>query len=208
MSKSKRLHPQVGGAEMSDAKIPGRTTKKKGEPALKNTIAPAKKRDVRDMPTIMDSEPGILTLGVKSEDTMIDLWGMKTRAGADGVGQAATNALGGTNMQHSDFIFAMAAEMEPSDAVEAMLIGQMAATHMAWSTASRRMADSEDMMRYEAYERAVTKLSRTYLAQMDALKKYRAKAQQTVRVERVTVNEGGQAIVGSVHAGGRGGDEK
>ena len=63
-------------------------------------------------------------------------------------------------------------------------------------------------MRYEAYERAVTKLSRTYLAQMDALKKYRAKAQQTVRVERVTVNEGGQAIVGSVHAGGRGGDEK
>ena len=29
-----------------------------------------------------------------------------------------------------------------------------------------------------------TRLSRTYLAQMDALKKYRAKAQQVVRVER------------------------
>ena len=45
--------------------------------------------------------------------------------------------------------------------------------------------------------------TRTYLAQMDALKKYRAKAQQTVRVERVTVNEGGQAIVGDVTHGGR-----
>jgi len=33
---------------------------------------------------------------------------------------------------------------------------------------------------------------------MDALKRYRAKAQQTVRVERVTVREGGQAIVRSV----------
>jgi hypothetical protein len=45
--------------------------------------------------------------------------------------------------------------------------------------------------------------SRTYLAQMDTLKKYRAKAQQTVRVESVTVNEGGQAIVGDVTHGGR-----
>ncbi|WP_216825867.1 hypothetical protein [Sulfitobacter sp. SK012] len=45
--------------------------------------------------------------------------------------------------------------------------------------------------------------SRTYLAQMDALKKYRAKAQQTVRVERVSVHEGGQAIVGDVNHGGR-----
>lgn len=46
-------------------------------------------------------------------------------------------------------------------------------------------------------------LSRNFIAQMDALKKYCAKAQQTVRVERVTVNEGGQAIVGSVAHGMR-----
>ena len=50
----------------------------------------------------------------------------------------------------------------------------------------------------EAYERSLTRLSRTFLAQMDSLKKYRAKAQQTVRVERVEVNEGGQAVVGDV----------
>jgi hypothetical protein len=53
-----------------------------------------------------------------------------------------------------------------------------------------------------------TRLSRTYLAQMDALKKYRAKAQQVVRVERVTVNDGGQAIVGELTHGGRSGDER
>jgi hypothetical protein len=34
-------------------------------------------------------------------------------------------------------------------------------------------------------------------------KRHRAKAQQVVRVERVTVNEGGQAIVGPVQTGGR-----
>ena len=41
-----------------------------------------------------------------------------------------------------------------------------------------------------------------YAGQMEALKKYRAKAQQTVRVERVTVEDGGQAIVGNVTHGG------
>jgi hypothetical protein len=54
----------------------------------------------------------------------------------------------------------------------------------------------------------MTGLSRTYLAQMDALKKYRAKAQQTVRVERMADNEGGQAIEGDVTHGGRPSDEK
>ena len=55
----------------------------------------------------------------------------------------------------------------------------------------------------EALERSVTRLSRTYLAQMDALKKHRAKAQQTVRVARVNVESGGQAIVGPVTTEGR-----
>jgi hypothetical protein len=50
----------------------------------------------------------------------------------------------------------------------------------------------------EAFERSMTRLSRTFLAQMDQLKKYRSTAQQVVRVERVVVNEGGQAIVGDV----------
>ena len=41
-------------------------------------------------------------------------------------------------------------------------------------------------------------------ARLDALKKYRAKAQQTVRVERVNVESGGQAVVGDVSQRGQG----
>jgi hypothetical protein len=44
--------------------------------------------------------------------------------------------------------------------------------------------------------------------QMETLKRYCAKAQQVVRVERVTVNEGGQAIGGDVTHGGRGTNER
>ena len=40
-------------------------------------------------------------------------------------------------------------------------------------------------------------------AQVEALKRYRSRGDQTVRVEHVTVNEGGQAIVGNVNHGGR-----
>lgn len=101
----------------------------------------------------------------------------------------------------------MPAELEPRDAVEAMLINHMTATNAAISLTSQRMQDSRSLPMFEAYELAMTKLSRTFISQIDALKKYRAKAQQTVRVERVTVEDGGQAIVGPVTHGG-GHDEK
>ena len=45
-------------------------------------------------------------------------------------------------------------------------------------------------------------------AQLEALKRYRIAGEQTVRVEHVTVNDGGQAIVSNVATGGRGSSEK
>ena len=94
-------------------------------------------------------------------------------------------------------------ELEPRDAIEAMLIAHMTATHTLMTTLAGRAFDATNFQVREAQERSMTCLSRTYLAQMDAIKKYRAKAQQTVRVERVTVHEGGQAIVGDVNHGVR-----
>jgi hypothetical protein len=79
-----------------------------------------------------------------------------------------------------------------------MLAAQMAATHQLSMQTARRMALSTSIQGKDSAERAFNKLARTYTTQMEALKRYRAKAQQTVRVERVTVNEGGQAVVGDV----------
>ena len=102
---------------------------------------------------------------------------------------------------------AMQAELQPHDAIEAMLISQMIATHIAMTPMSQKMTDAGAPQMREGFERSMTRLSRTFLAQMDALKKHRAKAQQTVRVERVNVEHGGQAIVGDVSTGGRAHDE-
>ena len=48
---------------------------------------------------------------------------------------------------------------------------------------------------------ASAKLARTFAAQVEALKRYRSSGEQTMRVEHVTVNNGGQAIVGNVASG-------
>jgi hypothetical protein len=84
----------------------------------------------------------------------------------------------------------------------------MAATHVAMTAMAQKVADQTMWTIRESTERSMTRLSRTYLAQMDALKKYRARAQQVVRVGRVTVNDGGQAIVGDVTHVGQAGEEK
>jgi len=96
--------------------------------------------------------------------------------------------------------------MAPKDAAEALLFTQMAAVHQATMMLARRLNHAENLPQQDASERALNKLGRTYAAQMDTLKRYRSKG-QTVRVERVTVESGGQAIVGNVTEGG-GDDEK
>jgi hypothetical protein len=53
----------------------------------------------------------------------------------------------------------------------------------------------------DSAERTYNKLARTFASQVEALKRYRSAGEQTVRVEHVTVNEGGQAIVGNVAQG-------
>jgi hypothetical protein len=55
---------------------------------------------------------------------------------------------------------------------------------------------------------AVNKLARTFAAQVEALKKHRSTGEQTIKVEHVTINEGGQAIVGIVKPQGGGGAAK
>ena len=166
------------------------------------------KPDHRKYPTLDMQEDGSFQANCGSEDEVMTLLGMKTEEAAFGVYKTTLNALGKQADEHCNLASAMFAELEPRDGIEAMLVGQMTATHVAMTNMTARMTYQENYQVREAYERSVTRLSRTYLAQMEALRKHRAKAQQTVRVERVNVESGGQAIVGDVSAGGRVKDEK
>lgn len=81
---------------------------------------------------------------------------------------------------------------------------QMASIHTATMTFARRLAHVETIQQQDSAERALNKLARTYAMQMEALKRYRTGGEQKVTVQHVSVNEGGQAIVGNVNqaAGG------
>lgn len=160
--------------------------------------------EMRDYPKVTKDEEGKFHIAVSSEETIPTLLGMKTTDAANAVFSTALEALGAGVEDAGSAASAMFAELKPVDAVEAMLVAQMTATHMAMTKASGRMTFQTATPNRESNERSMCRLARLYTYQMEALKKYRRKAQQVVRVERVTVNEGGQAIVGDVVKAGGG----
>jgi hypothetical protein len=149
---------------------------------------------------VWDGERNV-SIKVSEDYQLRTLYGTRTGEAAAALLTSAIKALGENARDYVDLMVAMPVEMEPRDAAEAMLVTQMAATHVAMTQMSLRLHGATSYQLRESFERSMTRLSRTCLAQMDQLKRYRAKAQQVVRVERVTVNDGGQAIVGDVSYG-------
>jgi hypothetical protein len=101
-----------------------------------------------------------------------------------------------------DRAMALMLGMEPRDALEGMLIGQLIAAHIAAMGCYRlaMVGDQTVEMWRESLNQA-KKLSRTYADLAEALDRHRGKGQQRITVEHVSVHAGGQAIVGAVTPG-------
>ena len=98
---------------------------------------------------------------------------------------------------------ALLSGIQPQDELEAMLAAQMIGVHnMAMNTLARAILKDQTFEGKQVNVNQATKMLRTYIAQMEAIKKYRTGGQQKMIVEHVHVNEGGQAIVGTVNQGG------
>lgn len=96
----------------------------------------------------------------------------------------------------------MFAELKPSNGLEGMLATQMLATHSAAMECLRRaMIPDQTFVGREQSLKHANKLLQTFARQLEALDKHRGKGQQKITVEHVTVEAGGQAIVGNVTAG-------
>jgi len=156
------------------------------------------------------SKAGTLDIKINGEwDRILKASG--NMAVCDGlISQAAILGSHGTKIdpKATDFTFGFVDAMQPEDAAEVLLRTQMAATHQAVMMLARQLNHVENIPQKDCAEKALNKTARTFAAQMDTLKRYRSKGQQVVRVERVTVENGGQAIVGSVETGGRGREGK
>ena len=97
-----------------------------------------------------------------------------------------------------NFMLSVIKGIKPLDQVEAMLAVQMAVVHMATMRFARQLRNVETLPQQDSAERAFNKLARTYISQVEALKRYRSGGEQKVTVQHVSVSEGGQAIVGNV----------
>jgi hypothetical protein len=102
-----------------------------------------------------------------------------------------------------NFMLSVIKGIKPKDQLEAMLAAQMAAVHMATMTFAQRLNHVETIQQQDSAERALNKLARTFSTQMEALKRYRTGGEQKVTVQHVSVNEGGQSIVGNVNQAAR-----
>jgi hypothetical protein len=101
-------------------------------------------------------------------------------------------------------LLSMILSVKPDDEIETMLASQMAALHMASLVYAERVMRGTYLDQLEHHMKALTKLTRAYATQLEALRKYRSGGEQKITVQHVTVNDGGQAIVGDVTANGRG----
>lgn len=118
------------------------------------------------------------------------------------LGGYALNDDGAPDVQTMNQIVHFVASMKPGDQAETLLLTQMAAIHMATMRFAGNSNRERRVQVQEGYQRSLNKLARTYAAQMQTLKQYRSSGKQQIVVKHVTVNEGGQAIVGDVNHGG------
>ena len=114
-----------------------------------------------------------------------------------------------TKEVHNQATLRRLSDIGARDVIEAMLGAQMVATHEAAMEAFRRAALAEQTFAgRELGLKYGDRLVRSFAALTDVLNRHRGKGQQVVRVEHVTVQAGGQAIVGAVTQGGGGGHKE
>lgn len=107
-----------------------------------------------------------------------------------------------------NFLIGALRGIEPRDEVEAMLAAQMVAVHNATMKVAEQFSRVENLMQFEAQEKAYNKLARTFTTQVETLKRYRTNGEQKVTVQHVHVSDGGQAVIGHVSTGEGGGKRK
>ena len=112
--------------------------------------------------------------------------------------QLAAISAGGPSEADINFMLSVIRNIKPKDQIEVMLASQMAAVHMALMTTVNQLGEADSADERIAAEHALNRLSRTFAAQMEALKRYRNGGQQKVVVEHLTVRNSGQAIARNV----------
>ena len=111
----------------------------------------------------------------------------------------ATGGFSGVAQYHSISALQMLRDMKPQDAAETMIITQAIAAQAASLQAYERASLPNLPLDLQAQQlNLASKLGRAAVDALEAIDRKRRGPKQTMNVERVIVEDGGQAIVGQV----------
>ena len=130
-----------------------------------------------------------VAFGVSDPDAMYGLLRQLVRASVIGNKPDPVNL---------SFMMSMVESIKPRDSIEAMLVTQMVSVHVMAMRCAHHLAGEQDVARQESAVRALSRLTRTFPAQIEALNRYRDNREPAVTVQNVSVGDGGRAIVGNV----------
>ena len=112
--------------------------------------------------------------------------------------------------QMADAISSAFIEMKPKNPLEAMLISQMITCFQQGQHILYKVNESDNGLSPNAlktYHNLALRHMRTFAALMEAYNKNRSGGKQVMEIRHITVERGGQAIIGNVNKKGRGEDD-
>jgi len=135
------------------------------------------------------------------EQLMADALGVADRDAMDGILRQLVKA--SANAQEPDevnlaFMISMVKSIKPRDAVEAMLVAQMVSIHVMAMRCAYHLANANDAPQRDSAGRILSRLARTFPAQIEALNRHRSRGEPAITVQNVSVGDGGKAIVSNV----------
>jgi hypothetical protein len=92
---------------------------------------------------------------------------------------------------------------QPRNETECAIVVQMACAHAATMAVLGRLSEAYGHRNVLAAATAASRLSRTFAILVETLRRLRSGGSQVIRIERVDVRDGGQAIIGNVKQEGR-----
>jgi hypothetical protein len=95
------------------------------------------------------------------------------------------------------FMVSTLKSIAPKDSLESMLAAQMVSIQVATMRCACRLACTEDVQQQESLTRALTRLSRTFASQIEALNRHRSNGACAITVQNLSVQDGGKAVVGN-----------
>jgi hypothetical protein len=174
------------------------------------TDTPAKKLSTMGIEFSSSNQDG-QKVTLTSDDALKKIFGTEHDQMANGLLRHCFKVLGASEVSDESpgnderlFMVNAISDIAPRDGPERLLAVQMVATHTALVRSAGCLARAGTVDQVKAHYSGFNKLARTYTAQMEALRKHRNGGKQTVTVQHVNVENGGQAVVGNVQTGGGG----